>query len=498
MSAATVGSLKHKITAHNGDVTGVAFSNKTFATCSGDKTLRLWSTIDWTELPFSPLCEHKYMVHCVTFSPFGGQLATSSTDGRAIVWDARSAKKIVEFEHSSRSSIRVCRFSPDSTLLATGCDDDTVCLWDIGLKKLKSQFEGGHEAAIVALGFSPCGSYLCSGTPDGDLKVWDAKYGHGKFLAEEKEAHDLGVNCCEFSPSYGSAAQLHFLLATGGHDNTVKLWDVISDVAGSPNLTVALRDTLIGHSESVMCLNFSPNGKILASGSGDKTVKLWNPLKGEVLHTISGHGRYVMCCAFSTDGDLLATGSNDKTVCLWNIVSEEELANAPGYEEEEEDLVIVNPDSLKDFTKWKVEDVCKWLAEIGLTQYQENFKKNAIDGTELKTLNDTTLNSALGIGALGHRNKILRSIQRILEHPYVQPLELDAGVPDEYLCPITREVMRDPVIASDGYTYERSALESWVKSGKSRSPMTNAPLLSTDLTPNRSLKMLIARHSLKS
>ena len=66
--------------------------------------------------------------------------------------------------------------------------------------------------------------------------------------------------------------------------------------------------------------------------------------------------------------------------------------------------------------------------------------------------------------------------------------------PDEYLCPITHELMRDPVIASDGYSYERSAIAAWLGSGGDLvSPMTNDPLLSPTLTTNRSLKLLIER-----
>ncbi|XP_016120173.1 WD repeat, SAM and U-box domain-containing protein 1-like [Sinocyclocheilus grahami] len=65
--------------------------------------------------------------------------------------------------------------------------------------------------------------------------------------------------------------------------------------------------------------------------------------------------------------------------------------------------------------------------------------------------------------------------------------------PDEYLCPITREIMKDPVIAADGYSYEREAIESWINTKSRTSPMTNLPLQTTLLTPNRTLKMAILR-----
>lgn len=94
--------------------------------------------------------------------------------------------------------------------------------------------------------------------------------------------------------------------------------------------------------------------------------------------------------------------------------------------------------------------------------------------------------------------------------------ESGSGVPDEFLCPITRELMRDPVMAAggtssllcqaspspgadanvrstDGYSYERESIESWFGGKNKSSPMTNLPLHTTALTANRSLKMAISR-----
>ena len=121
----------HTINAHTRDVNCVSFSSNTLATCSGDKTVRLWSLDTFAELPPSPLCDHTYIVHCCVFSSFGSYLATCSTDGKVILWNGYTGEKIVALEHASKTCIRVCRFSPNSSLLVTGSDDESVCLWDV-------------------------------------------------------------------------------------------------------------------------------------------------------------------------------------------------------------------------------------------------------------------------------------------------------------------------------------------------------------------------------
>ena len=111
------------------------------------------------------------------------------------------------------------------------------------------------------------------------------------------------------------------VLASGSNDQTIKLWDVASGLE--------LR-TLRGHSATVMSVAFSPDGRILASGSDDHTIKLWDVANGRELRTLRGHSERVISVAFSPDGRVLASGSYDQTIKLWDVASGRALRTLRG------------------------------------------------------------------------------------------------------------------------------------------------------------------------
>uniref|UniRef100_W5KAU8 WD repeat, SAM and U-box domain-containing protein 1 n=1 Tax=Astyanax mexicanus TaxID=7994 RepID=W5KAU8_ASTMX len=425
---------------HLDDVNWCAFSSTLLATCSADKTIRVYSTRDFTELSFSPLSGHGYGVHCCCFSPCGQYLASCSTDATTVVWKMDTGEIEAVFEHPGRSPVRVCAFSPDSSWLVSGASDGSLALWDFPSRALL-RTGSVPDTTMVACSFTPCGQLFASGSTYGDLRIWDLSMNQ---LHAEKYAHDLGVTCCQFAPQMmkGMNNVSIFRLASCGQDSLLKIW-LISRVSTT-----------------------------VSPVSAPLFLSLWC--------------RYVTSCAFSPTAPLIATGSMDKTVNVW-MVEDGSSSHGESLKQKKAFSRKWPGHSRLMVSEWSEDDVLSWLREEGLESLIDTFKANNIDGAELLSLSKESLSTDLRIESLGLRSKVLRKIEELRTAP------VSNGIPDEFLCPITHEIMKDPVIAADGYSYEREAIESWINTKTRSSPMTNLPLQTTLLTPNRTLKMAICR-----
>ncbi|KAK0710684.1 WD40-repeat-containing domain protein [Lasiosphaeris hirsuta] len=117
--------------------------------------------------------------------------------------------------------------------------------------------------------------------------------------------HNGAVRSVAFSPDSK-------LITSGSGDNTVKIWDAATGIC---------IQTLEGHSSAVRSVAFSPDSKLVTSGSGDNNVKIWDAATGACTQTLKGHSSYVYSVAFSPDSKLIVSGSGDNTVKIWDAAT---------------------------------------------------------------------------------------------------------------------------------------------------------------------------------
>ncbi len=241
---------------------------------------------------------HTNNIWQVSFSPDGKRLA-SNENWVVNVWDLEARREISSFKtpEFTRCVIFIC----DGKQLATGHDDGRVILWDVKTSRRVRTLKG-HVDWVPGLVLSADGKHLASASVDMTAKVWDLETGNA---IRTLKGHTWYLNRVAFGP-------LGKRLATSSDDMTARIWDLET----GDELLV-----LRGHTDWVVAVAFSPDGKWVATGSSDHTARLWDATTGNELLTIGGHTERVGCVTFSPDGKTLVTADNNNVVKLWDVHS---------------------------------------------------------------------------------------------------------------------------------------------------------------------------------
>ena len=284
------GKLKTTLIGHTDDVMSVAFSPDGNALVSGswDNTIRLWDP--HAGVLKRTLIEHSGGVGSVVFSPDGSLLASGGADHTIRLWDTNTWQ--VERTLTGHTNVvDVVAISPNGQILASGSRDKTVWLWDIHTGQLNRTLTG-HTNNVSRLAFSPDGQTLASGTDDG-VRLWDTGTGVQKQMLTPNTGW---LRPMAFSPDGGT-------LIIGGYG--ISVWDTETGQYKKP----LIED--IGDAISVV---FSPDGQMLASGSADKKVRLWDFTPSDKMNgDINGDGNVDVLDLIAVTSDFGNTGANMAT-----------------------------------------------------------------------------------------------------------------------------------------------------------------------------------------
>jgi eukaryotic-like serine/threonine-protein kinase len=242
-------------------------------------------------------------IGALAFSPDGKTLLSGSGDGTINLWDLKTGHVLKTFKGHTEFVRGV--FSPDGSRIASASGDKTVKLWDVksGNKLFTSRY---LSYMVTSVAFSPGdGRYLAAGSWGSDARLWD--------VARPRDPHEIELLGQPLTTALDVSFSPDGRYLAASNSNTIRLWIVETGEAWA---------TLKGHSNVVSSVAFLDGGRTLASGSSDRTVKLWDIARaGADRDVFSGHSGSVHSLAFTREGKTLASGGSDGLIRLWDVES---------------------------------------------------------------------------------------------------------------------------------------------------------------------------------
>jgi WD40 repeat protein len=308
------GEIIRRLIGHDNWVQALDFSpdGSRLISSGGDRSIYIWDVNTGQLLTVLP--EHSGPVWDVAYSPDGQHFASSGADNVTNIYDAAS-HEILRTLVGHTGPVFNAAFSPNSTKIATGSGDNTVIIWDVESGEPLGDPIVGHAAAVLGLSFSPDGQTLATGSVDSNVALWDVESGQRLRVFID---HNGMVNSVEYDPS-GE------MLASGDLNGLAVMWD--ADALGANHIG-SIEGVVGGVNRSA----FLDGGMRLLSAGVDGFIRIWDTASGEPIGEPIPHGmrhnEQVGPLAFSPDGELLASGSDNGTIMLWEVITGQQITTS--------------------------------------------------------------------------------------------------------------------------------------------------------------------------
>lgn len=337
---------------HAEAVISVQFSPNSnhLASGSGDTTVRFWDIN--TQTPHHTCRGHQNWVLCISWSPDSNYLVSGCKSGIICSWNAKTGEKYGPVMKGHKQWVTALCWEPyhlntSCRRFASSGKDGDIRIWDVLLGQCL-RILTSHTRSITALKWGGSG-LLYSGSQDRTVKVWRAEDG---VMCRTLEGHAHWVNTITLNTDYVlRTAVINFdtsesdllklaktkyddviekaggeLLISGSDDFTMFLWTPDKDKKPIARMT--------GHQQLINCVQFSPDGRIIASASFDKSIKLWEGKTGRFITSLRGHVQAVYMISWSCDSRLLVSGSADSTLKVWDVKAGKLAYDLPGHADE--------------------------------------------------------------------------------------------------------------------------------------------------------------------
>ncbi|HXF54536.1 MAG TPA: serine/threonine-protein kinase [Hyphomicrobiaceae bacterium] len=239
---------------------------------------------------------HRGGTTAVAFTDDGGTIVTTGADGTLRLWNAATGALTRTLELDDGPATSLAVLGRRAL---TGHTDGSVAMWDLDRGDKLGRYRR-NQANIWSVAFAGDPTHFLASSHDWAIALWDAR-----TVSEPLhvfEAHESSVQAVAFT-------ERGPYIASGSADRTVKLW--------SPVNLAPIR-TYRGHRDFVTALAFSPDGKLLASADLDGSIRLWSTSSTRLYRILSGHVGRITGIAFSPGGEVLASAGEDGTVRLWD------------------------------------------------------------------------------------------------------------------------------------------------------------------------------------